>query len=74
MFYTYLNDSQYDNTFVYLVFTSQTIFYCLHNTLVLSFDIDIVLTISIWYLKVTGVMFVTPLSNVSMRLVSAMFC
>ena len=48
-FYIYLNALQYDNTLLslYFIFMSQIVLHFLHCTLVLSFNIDVVLTFSI---------------------------
>ena len=47
--YIYLNASQYENTLLsfYPIFMSQIVLYILHITLVFSFYIDVVLTLSI---------------------------
>ena len=47
MFHIYLNASQYHNTLFSSTFMSQIMLYFLHSTLVLSFYIDVVLTLSV---------------------------
>ena len=51
IFYIYLNAAQYEIIFyfsLYAIFKSQIVLYFLHSILILSFYINIVLTLSMW--------------------------
>ena len=49
-FYIYLNAAQYDNTvFSFTLFSCTNNVLFLHSTSILSFDIDVVLTLSTWH-------------------------